>query len=253
MPRGATFFYWLLKPMERLLAVISGTSLDAFLLHRHVIIDHLLEKEIAVAPVTAIVEIGAGFSARGHLFLNKFAAQRLTYLELDLPDVIVDKQKLIAAWKIAPKLSLHSCDITDHASANSLRRIIDRHVPREARLVLLTEGLVDYFGIEALHEIWSEMAAILRDRGGGVYLSDITPRRADHPAVRYIRWGVNILSWLVHKQVPNNFRSDADVERALHAVGLVVEIFNPVAFDAILPAHAREEKPVARIVRAVLP
>ena len=252
LPDKAALFYWIVRPVNSLLAWFFGNSLEAFLLQRHLIIDHLLERELGVAPVTAVVEIGAGYSARGHLLLKRLQGQRLIYLELDLPNVVACKRQMLEAAAVKPLPLLLECDINARATPDSLREIILQHVPRQARLVLLTEGLMDYFGKDAVHAIWTEMADILRTYEGGVYLSDIAPRAADHPAYNYMRTIMYIIQKLVGRKYPPFFANDDEVAIALRAAGFNAEVLNPAAFHTLLPARAREPKPLVRLIRATV-
>ncbi len=68
------------------LASLGKSTLRYALLHRHAMIDHLLE----TSPATQVIEIAAGLSRRG----AAYSAMR-RYTEIDLPSVISHKRALL--------------------------------------------------------------------------------------------------------------------------------------------------------------
>ena len=62
--------------------LLIGADIDTFLLHRHMVIDHLLDQAIA-SGYTQVIELASGLSGRGYAFCGRYGALR--YIETDLP------------------------------------------------------------------------------------------------------------------------------------------------------------------------
>ena len=244
-------FYYAVQPILKLLHKLSGLSLEAFLLQRHFIIDHLLEKEIEANPNTTVVEIGAGYSSRGYRMLKKYQSRGLEYLELDLPDVMQKKTEIIESLAIEHRPVILPCNFFAQTGPLSLQDIVEKHVGKDRHIVIITEGLVDYFRFSILQPVWQKIAEVIRGARSGVYLTDLTPRNDSHPCYFYIRLFERVLRLFAREPLPTNFSDDVDVQSKFAASHFSsAHVLNPTEYANILPTSAIESNPLVRIVQA---
>lgn len=145
-------------------------SLRHQLLHRHAAIDHLR----AESGCRHTIEVASGFSPRG---LSVSADLQAHYLEIDLPDMIVAKQRQLAASEAGrvalarPNFRLQAGDVT--------RLDFAADFPGQP-VAVISEGLMMYFRREQQLPIWQGIARRLAVTGG-VYLFDYIPLSEEPP------------------------------------------------------------------------
>lgn len=166
-------FFAALEPINQLSKLTGGPTLEAMLIARHRVIDHLLETAIAAGEIDQVLEVAAGLSPRGHRFVGRHP--HLTYVEADLPGMAARKRDVLEA---AGSLSARHPVVTINALADdgpeSVAAVCERHFDRERGVAILTEGLVNYFSTAAVEGIWCRFAGALEQFSAGLYLSDIT-------------------------------------------------------------------------------
>ncbi|MEM9489817.1 MAG: DUF1365 family protein [Myxococcota bacterium] len=86
-----------LQPANRLALAMGGSSLEAMLLARHRVIDHLLDSAIERGEIVQVVEIAAGLSPRGYRFARRHSRRGLLYIEGDLPGMCTRKRRILRA------------------------------------------------------------------------------------------------------------------------------------------------------------
>ena len=151
-----------------------GPSLKHSLLQRHVMIDRWLGENGALQ----IIELAAGFSPRGAAFTD---SPYLTYIEIDLPEVIDRKKRLLARTKEGrsilrrPNLKL----IGDDVLRIDLTALIDSSKP----LFVVAEGLFMYYQAPEQSMIWSKIynAVSACGRDGGL-IFDLVPSVEQAPS-----------------------------------------------------------------------
>lgn len=120
-----------------------GTPLRYGLVHRHAMIDHLLQ----VQRPQRIVELAAGFSQRGAAMS---ADSDLDYVEVDLPEVVAHKRALLErtdagrAVLARPNYRLVADDVATYQLP-----------PAD---VVVAEGLMMYLGAAARHQLFTKAA-----------------------------------------------------------------------------------------------
>jgi O-methyltransferase involved in polyketide biosynthesis len=144
-----------------------GAPLRLALLHRHLMIDHLLRQ----ASATRVVELAAGLSRRGTAVT---ADPRVHYVEVDLPAVIARKRDLLArtsegrAVLARPNLELVAADVESIELP-----------PLAGELpVVIAEGLAMYLDGEARRRLFAKIAAV----AGARFLFDLVPSSEEPPA-----------------------------------------------------------------------
>ncbi len=139
-------------------------SLPHQLLHRHAAIDKLL----ADAGLARVLELAAGFSARGSRCSRD---PRCQYIEFDLPDMIRSKREQLAAsadGRAVLARSNFELRAGDVLHVDFLADFVG------SPLAVLSEGLMMYFSREQQMQVWRQVAQLLRVCGG-VYLFDYIP------------------------------------------------------------------------------
>ncbi|MFD4250374.1 class I SAM-dependent methyltransferase [Amycolatopsis thermoflava] len=220
----------LLRPLMAASGALGGPTLDGFLLARHRLIDRLLTDAVERDGITQVVEIAAGLSARGWRFTRRHPG--LTYLEADLPDMAERKRRTLrGALPAGPGHRVAELDVLDETGLDRLVADLD---PARG-LVIVTEGLVNYFDEPAVRAMWARFARALGRFERGRYLSDLHLATSDFAVRAFVR----ALSAFVRGQVHLHFTGAAEAEAALLAAG----------FDrAVL--HVPPETGLVRVVEA---
>jgi O-methyltransferase involved in polyketide biosynthesis len=136
------------------------------LLHRHLMIDHLLR----TTEAPQVLELAAGLSRRGAAFSED---GRHTYTELDLPPMIARKQALLARSDLGravlarPNLRRVGADVETAELA--------AWVSPAAPLVVIAEGLLVYLTAPAQRRLWAAVAALAAVAGTVRFVFDLTP------------------------------------------------------------------------------
>jgi len=140
-------------------------SLPHSLVQRHTIIDRV----VAETRPAAVLELAAGFSARG---LRMSADPALLYVEVDRPAVMARKRGLLErseAGRLAlarPNWRLLEADLAEADLATL--------APAGAPLVVVAEGLLMYLDAAAQGRLWQRVRALFADRPG-VFVFDLVP------------------------------------------------------------------------------
>ncbi len=149
----------------------SPSPLPEGLLHRHVLLDRL----VAEARPSCVVELAAGLSRRG---VTLSAEPSLAYVEVDLPAVLARKRELLGRTEAGraalarPNLALVEADVRD-ADFGALAR-------GEGPLAIVAEGLLVYLPAEAQRSLFARAAAVVRARGG-LFAFDLVPGPEEPP------------------------------------------------------------------------
>lgn len=163
----------------RLLLGVAGPVLAPPLRHHHqylFIRHHVFEQRLRELAPDYVLEIGAGLSPRG----LTFAEQRsdLTYVEVDLPHMVEAKRACLRGRRLPPNYHLTSVDLLADSFAAAVPVL-----PRPGdRIVVITEGVIDYLDMNEKRVAWRNIAGFLAAHGGGHYLLEL------HPRELYARW-----------------------------------------------------------------
>ncbi len=215
----------------------GGVSLEAFLLARHRLIDHLLEGWIADGRVTQVVEIACGMSPRGWRFSERHGAG-LVYVEADLAAMAERKREALdEAGSLAASHRVVEMDALAEGGERSLAALAGE-LDTARGLAIVTEGLVHYLDPPGLAGLWRRIAATLGCFRSGVYLSDFHPEstaggvRAD--AFRAA------LSAFVRGRVHTHFAGEEETQAALAQAGFTwSHLHNPLDYSASFEVDER--------------
>lgn len=196
--------------------LVSGISIDAMMLARHVGIDALLSRHIRAGHVSQVVELGAGLSPRGWRFAQVHGGA-LDYLETDLPHIATLKRDLLERSHLAtPMHRVTAVDVLKDAGPGSLAALAAT-LDRTRGLAIITEGLMSYLDPPAAQAAWQRIAATLKGFAHGVYLSD-----AYVQSERYGLGGTvfrGAIERFVKGRVHVHFQASEDAQARLRAAG----------------------------------
>jgi O-methyltransferase involved in polyketide biosynthesis len=160
---------------------------------------------------SCIVEIGAGLSPRGIAFAS--ADPDLRYIEVDLPNMVAAKRSALGDFQIPPNYFLGT---TDLLAEDFVEGLPEKPRPGD-RVVVVTEGVTDYFNMSEKITAFRNICSLLRGHGGGSYLLDIYARE-NFPRLPFL---TNAFVTTLGRMVGRSF-DDQLFERVEDACGFLV-------------------------------
>lgn len=241
-------YFALLRPFERLARCLIGSDIKTTLLQRHFLIDRELDTLIAKHPGLQVLEIACGLSPRGHRFTRRHPA--LAYVEADLPGMVARKQPLLASLgSLDARHRLVTCNILERDTPDCLEQVIAREFDTQQPLVVITEGLVNYFELPTISAVWQRLASALRAFPAGTYLTDIYPEVHGHRFAGAILAANRSLKVASRSSFCMHFASDAAMRAHFETLGFDrATVFDPDREQTAAPA-ARGGA-IVRVVRA---
>ena len=237
------------SPINGFLRLVAGADIDIFLLQRHTVIDHKIEELVEQEGVTQIVELACGLSPRGYRLKKKYP--HLHYIEGDLPGMADRKKSLLKNITQDPKHEVYSCNILEKEGEHSIHHIMSKLDPSQPTIII-TEGLVNYFELTQIREVWSRMSKALKQFSKGWYVTELYPDFADHPSYRYVKLAQNIVGTLTKGQWPLHYSSDAAIQSGFKEDGFSdIEVIDPSIYYGKLPLLPEVKiKTLVRIIKA---
>lgn len=246
--RGGAFLYGALAPFEFVGRHIVGGNIRTFLLQRHHLIDHRLHQLID-SGVTQVVEIACGLSPRGHRFCQQYP--QLHYIETDLPDMAQRKQQLLQEHQVlSQRHKVMPINIFADEGELSLAHVLGQ-LDQSKPVVVITEGLVNYFPLPVISEFWKKLATSLEAFPQGTYLTDNYPLYRGMPFYRTLKVLGNMLGAVSRSQVGFHFHADDEAIQHFKQLGFdELQIHNPAHFYGQLPIPRTRGNPMVRIMEA---
>jgi O-methyltransferase involved in polyketide biosynthesis len=125
---------------------------------------------ILKSGIPQVLELASGFSLRG-LAMTRDAG--MTYIETDLDELTSEKIRLVS--EIRAQYQLEDYGNQHIAAANALDpvelRAAVRPLRRDRQLVIVNEGLIQYFSVAERETLASNVHDLLREFGGGVWIT----------------------------------------------------------------------------------
>lgn len=197
-----------------------GASMRQNLLIRHRLLDQQVDEWLAQHADGQILEIACGLSPRGWRYRQQ--QPDLTYVEADLPQMAVLKRQALAGIEARPA-QVVAVDLFTPQLADLLATL-DQQQP----LLIISEGLVNYFDKAMLADLWQRLATGLRDFTQGSYLTDLYPEPVHHPMARTIWRSSRLLKWLSRSAFAFHFVSPPQVIAAMTRAGFAsVRVIQP--------------------------
>ena len=209
----------LLHPFESLAERFVGGSMRSTLKQRHQLINKQLDELIEQYPNLQIVEIAAGLSPRGWRYRQIY--KDISYIEMDLPDMAAAKR--LALKKIDPEATVIGVDLFDQAFAEHILAL-DHSKP----LVIISEGLVNYFTKDMLQQLWQSFNQVLRPFTQGFYITDIYPEPVKHKLAKIIWQSSKLLKVLSKSAFSFHFTSPKEVSSFFDQAGFnSIDVYQP--------------------------
>lgn len=193
---------------------------------RHRAIDYFMLTKFSYKQ---IIEFACGFSPRGMTFADN---PEFNYIESDLPDNLRAKKNIVEnVYKSKnlkrPNHKFIEADIFHDNLSEKLSGLINKN----EKSVVITEGLTIYYDMEHLKTIFMNIAKLLKENGGGVYITDIYHEED----LKRNFFNNKVMSYAV-KLMRTEFKSDIDNseegESFLRECGFdYVESVNPLLFS----------------------
>ncbi|UDL06685.1 class I SAM-dependent methyltransferase [Marinobacter sp. CA1] len=244
------WLYQLMSPFEAVSRQIAGGNLRTFLLQRHLIIDHLIEQTIRQHGACQVLEIACGLSPRGIRLRQRFP--NLHMVEADLTDMARRKAaKLAASGHLGPHHQVTPIDILAPSGEQALETVIDRCFDAGGPVIVVTEGLTNYFSLPVISDFWQRLATALARRPGSVYLTDsYLP-----PPQPLLRGSIDLLSkvlgGMTQSQVSFHFRDDGHAAGHFENLGFAAtNVHNPRDFYHTLAIPRSRDNPMVRVIEA---
>ncbi|MEQ1312439.1 class I SAM-dependent methyltransferase [Acinetobacter sp. XH1639] len=213
----------LVHPIESWAEKYVGGSMRTTLKQRHTMLDTHLEQLIQQYPNLQVLEIACGLSPRGWWFRQHHPD--ICYRELDLPDMAATKQA--ALQQIEPHVDdVLSVDLFTEAFANVFK-VFDPKRP----LVIISEGLINYFEKPLLQQLIQAIAIYGRDFKELHYLTDLYPEPTQNKLATIIWNSSRLLKLMSRSAFSFHFKTPAEVEIFFHEAGFKqVEVLQPKEF-----------------------
>lgn len=210
----------LVSPFENWAELILGDSMRTTLRQRHHLIDRQLDRFLSLHSDAQVLEIATGLSPRGWRYRQKYP--NLVYVEADLPEMAAAKrQALSQIEKPAPRIE--AVDLF----GEGFQQLLDSFDPKKP-LVIISEGLVNYFTKDMLNDLWTRLATGLKQFSIGVYLTDIYPEPVTRRMARLIWNSSKILKVMSRSAFAFHFVSPTEVINAMQSAGFLhSHVFQP--------------------------
>jgi O-methyltransferase involved in polyketide biosynthesis len=243
------FVHGLLRPITWGARAGFGLDIEQFLLQRHLQIDAQLTAAIEQDGVCQVVEIACGLSPRGRRFTARYP--QLRYIEADLPVMAARKRLLLNAegW-LGNQHQVRAVDILAEDGPKSLAALF-AELDHSKPVVVITEGLVNYFELALIESFWTRLANQLREFPKATYLTELYPDLREHPRYRQLRWGVGLIGRLTRGTYPLHYRNDQAIVQGFQACGFSqVAVFDPSRTSQALGLAPSRNAGLVRVIEA---
>ena len=210
--------YWLLQPINGLIKLLTGADIETFLLERHKVIDHRVNSLIERHPDLQIIEIACGLSPRGARIMAA-GHDGLNYLEADLPDMAAHKRALLNnLGLLSGRHQVKTCNILNTSGEDSLEQLLAQ-LDQNRPVLIITEGLVNYFELPTISAFWARMATALKPFPAGYYVTEVYPDLKEHPYYKWMQRAKKVVAALTRGDYPLHYGSDQEMKQGFEACG----------------------------------
>lgn len=237
-----------LRPLDMTLSFLGQPTVDGFLVARHRLIDAELRRAIDAGVVSQIIEVACGLSPRGLVFSRDYA-DRITYVEADLPGMAdLKRRRLAAASSLGENHRVVELDALATDGPNSILEVA-RGLDPTRGTAIVTEGLINYFDRATAQSMFERFAAALNGFPNGLFLTDVYLRDyVGHPLVRFFTMG---LSLFVRGRVHVFDDTVEEMARAVESAGFSnAEVLDVGGHPAVGDLSNDRGASIVRVVRA---
>jgi len=210
------------SPLRRLAPALGfADPLHTLLESRHLLLEHVLRRE----GDRTFVELASGLSPRGTAYS---VDSDILFVEVDLPDMSALKRRLVGNAQGAGQRFVAG-DATDPA----LYAELAEHVRGRGPVTVVTEGLNAYLPRAGLEALVHNVAAFLRECGGGRFVLDINPADALRRFGLFGRLVVGAIQTVARFPVTLPVQSGADGVNLLESAGFTrIRLHDPRSHPA---------------------
>jgi len=250
----ARLLYSAAQPAEKLSQSLLGLTVHDMLLQRHHIIDHRIDWLIKHEGVTQILEIACGYSPRGYKLSRKYP--NLKYVEADLPHMAERKKALLQQHQgFGPDHHVVGCDVFESGAPHGLDYIMSEVLDPTRPTIIITEGLVNYFRLRDISQVWRKLAQLGRHFPKAWYITDLVPKPKQN-WLPLIEVGAGMLSLATRAHVNLHFKGKAQIEQGFKECGFSqVTVHHPEQFreQLAIPGFSPvgRKRPAKSMVRVV--
>lgn len=219
-PQGK-FLAQLAHPFESCAEKILGGSMRSTLKTRHQLLDAQLTELLADDPQLQVLEIAAGLSPRGWWFRQHYPG--INYRELDLPAMAQTKQQALK------HIEQHSPEVMAFDLFSNEFKQAFEHFNPEQRLVVISEGLINYFDKPLLQQLIQSIAQHGQSFQQLHYLTDLYPEPIKHKLAQVIWSSSKLLKLISRSAFSFHFVSPQQVQHFFQQAGFQhVQVIQPV-------------------------
>lgn len=230
--RRGRLLYHALRPAMQASAHLGGPTLESFLLARHRLIDDRLCAAIDAGRISQVIEIASGLSPRGWRISCRYG-DAITYIETDLPDMAMRKQRMLA--RIGHAHAHHYVAHLDALAADGPSSLdaLTAGLNPDQGVAIISEGLLNYLDRASVEGLWQRIADRLARFPHGLYLSDLHSRQESLGVGSGLF--VSLLSTFVRGQVHLHYHNSDAARGALQHAGFPqVQLYRPSDWAAQL-------------------
>ncbi len=241
-----------MRPVESLTSLVAGFNIKQWLLQRHHIIDYRIKHLMEQQGVDQILEIACGLSPRGYRFSQTYPS--LTYVEADLPSMARRKQQLLQEHlTLNEKHRVITCNFFESGPPHGLNYVLEQQFDQTKPILIITEGLVNYFDLPTMESVWSDLSCLARAFPEAWYITDLIAKLRHNPAYRYLTLGKRALSTLASAKVSLHYDNDEAIEHGFKSCGFdQVKIHRPEDYYHKLPIPRSRSAAMIRVIEARL-
>lgn len=197
-----------------------GGSMRTTLKERHTMLDDRLIELIGQNPDLQVLEIAAGLSPRGWWFRQHYPT--IDYRELDLPDMAKTKQDALK------QIDDRSPDVLSvDLFTEDFKKAFETFDPKRP-LVVISEGLINYFTKELLQQLIQSIATYGHDFKSLHYLSDVYPEPVKNKLAKIIWMSSKLLKVMSRSAFAFHFISPSEVKNFMQNAGFEhVQVIQP--------------------------
>ena len=197
-----------------------GGSMRTTLKERHTMLDDHLRQLIEQHPNLQVLEIAAGLSPRGWWFRQHYPM--IDYRELDLPDMANTKQTALKQID-ANSPEVLSVDLF----TEDFQKAFDVFDPSRP-LVVISEGLINYFTKELLQQLIQSIAHYGKDFQSLHYLTDLYPEPVKNKLAKVIWSSSKLLKVMSRSAFSFHFVTPEQVRNFMQQAGFSkVQVVQP--------------------------
>lgn len=207
----------------------------------------LINKLIFQAGADQILELAAGFSSRG---LSMSKDNNFTYVEVDLPSVILEKMQIIAEiatennFKIPANLYFMPANVLEFKKLEKAAS----HFKKTKPVTIINEGLLRYLTFQEKAKVAQNIHKLLKEYGGTWITSDISLKKILSKENAVMANHVKKISELTGKNIEGNrFETEQQAKEFFENLGFSVERHSFMEVINDLKSPARLELPESEV------